>query len=76
MTAAAETWVDSASTLKAWEATASTSGILFNTLGSIVDASGGVDFIHIIASGAAGGPYFEVTTDRPVTITSTPITSP
>ncbi len=50
----------------------------FRTLGTFTDVSGGIDFIPVLASGAKGGPYFTISTDRPIklrsksNITSTP----
>ena len=72
-------WVRVGTPVGAWSAAAAPlPSSEFQTLGTLADVSGGIDFIPVLASGAKGGPYFTITVDRPVklrsesNITSTP----
>ncbi len=64
-------WVRVGTPVGAWSAVAAPlPASEFQTLGTFVDVSGGIDFIPVLASGAKGGPYFTIGTDRPIRLRS------
>ncbi len=68
---AGDGWVRVGTPVGAWSAAAAPDpSSRFQTLGTFTDVSGGIDFIPVLASGAKGGPYWAVTTDRPTTLRS------
>ena len=64
-------WVRVGTPVGTWAAApAPDTGSRPQTLGTFTDVSGGIDFIPVLASGAKGGPYWRVATDRPTTLRS------
>ncbi len=64
-------WVRIGTPVGTWAAApAPDTGSRPQTLGTFTDVSGGIDFIPVLASGAKGGPYWRVATDRPTTLRS------